>query len=120
LAMNLIGYAMFCATELLNGKNEFRMPSHRLPSYFGLRLLEQFFATGAAVAFVVTATFLFPGEETSSIIGAGVTCLLFLAFDSTNKFKRARGSQWRQEAPENRQLRISPRCGPQVRLARGS
>lgn len=100
LVANLIGYSMFCMSEMMNGKCDFKMPSRRLPLFLGLRLLEQLLAVLGVTALFHAGVLLGPRNGVSCAIAATIALLLYLAFEFTNRIKRVRGDQWRKELPD--------------------
>ena len=100
LVANLIGYSMFCTSEMINGKCEFKMPTRRLSLFLGLRLLEQLLAVLGVTALFHAGVLLGPGNGLSCAIAAAVALSMYLAFEFTNRIKRVRGEQWRKEPPD--------------------
>lgn len=98
--MNLIGYSMYMASELINGSSEFKMPSRRLPRFLVLRLLEQLLAVFGVSALFHAGVLLGPRNGVSCAIAAAIALLLYLAFEFTNRIKRVRGDHWRKELPD--------------------
>lgn len=99
LGMNLIGYSMYMASELINGTSEFKMPGNRLPGFLGLRLLEQLLAVLGVTALFHAGVLIGPGNGVSCAIAAAVALSMYLAFEFTNRIKRVRSEQWRKEPP---------------------
>jgi len=100
LVANLIAYSMFCTSEMINGRREFRMPTRRLSHFLGLRLLEQFLAVLGVTALFHAGVLLGPGNGVRCAIAAAIALSLYLAFEFTNRIKRVRGDQWRKELPD--------------------
>lgn len=100
LMANLIGYSMFCMSEMINGRREFKMPPRRLPLFLGLRLLEQLVAVLGVTAFFHAGVLLGPSNGVSCAVAAAIASMLYGAFEFTNRFKRARGDLWRKEFPD--------------------
>jgi len=100
LVANLIGYSMFCMSEMMNGKRDFKMPPRRIPLFLGLRLLEQILAVLGVSAFSHAAFLLAPGNGVSCAIAAAIGLLLYLAFEFTNRIKRVHSDRWRKELPD--------------------
>lgn len=100
LVANLVGYSMFCMSEMINGRREFKMPPRRLPIFLGLRLLEQLLAVLGVTALFHAGVLLGPRNGLSCAIAAAIALFLYMAFEFINRIKRVRGDQWRKELPD--------------------